>query len=562
MRKVFVFLLSIIFLIACDGEPKILTVSIVADNCDQVTAVVKDSNGKTIRNEKSRSSSSFIFYNLPDGCSAEFTGYDSDEMIIGYCNMTLPMVHGEIEVVLQLSGSLQLIYSLENYQVVDTIEIYGDDGSFIDSASSDEPVFTIPNSGNRNLEIVFISNGEEVGRKSKNVTFNLTGDTVLDLGVCNFIKATKANLDFSITNEAEILVGYDVPDGFEKIHIEINPASKNTSSHIQHETIEQESRSFLLHNLEEGSEYYISCYLSTADGEKTAHFDEGAITCPVKLKEVSLTIDQDDLVIGSKAIVKAVRIPENATMLDEEGATLFFSSDPSIAEISADGELLIKKSGKVAITYKETNNSISSSIFLEIPIKEPELAYEVKDGGLLLSFLDIDNEEVLCTLSRQCGDKTDILLQDSSERSYLDKDIESGKTYSYTLTASYEDQKESTSISFCIEDPVFDIQIPTLDGYAIVIRTDYDQNSEIGCEEAVSFEIEDENAQQVEWILNGYPVASGSMFTYCLKDFIKESHIMDAVSVQNLICRIEINGIYYSKTICIKVNMEDIEVVL
>lgn len=560
MRKMFVFLLSIIFLISCDGEPKILTVSIVTDNCYQVTAVVKDSTGKTIRNEK-RQSSSFIFYNLPEGCSAEFTGYDIDGMKVGYCNMALPIVHGEIEVELQLSGGLRLLYSLEDYQEVDTIEIYGDDGGFIDSASSADPVFSIPNSGNRNIEIVFISNGEEVGRKSKNVTFNLTEDTILDLGVCNFIKATRANLDFSVTNEAEILVGYDVPDGFEKIHLEINPVSKNASARNQHETIDQENRSFLLNGLEEGSEYHVYCYLSTSSGEKTAHFDEGVITSPIKLKEVSLVLEQEDLVIGSTAMVKAVRIPENATMLDEEGDTLFFSSDPSIAEISADGELTIKKSGKVEITYKETNNNISSTLFLDIPIKAPELAYEAEDGGLLLSFLGIDNDEVLCTLIRESGGKTDILLQDSSERSYLDNDIESGKTYTYTLSASYEDQKESTSISFSVDNPVFDIEIPTMDGYAIVIKSNYGQNSEIGCEEAVYFEIEDD-VQKVDWILNGYSVASGSSFTYCLKDFINESHIMDAVSVQDLICRIEINGIYYSKTICIKVNMEDIEVVL
>ncbi len=561
MRKMFVFLLSIIFLISCDGEPKILTVSIVTDNCYQVAAVVKDSTGKTIRNEK-RQSSSFIFYNLPEGCSAEFTGYDIDGMKVGYCNMALPMVHGKIEVELKLSGGLRLLYSLEDYQEVDTIEIHGDDGSFIGSASSADPVFSIPNSGNRNIEIVFISNGEEVGRKSKNVTFNLTEDTILDLGVCNFIKATRANLDFSITNEAEILVGYDVPDGFEKIHLEINPVSKNASAHSQHETIDQENRSFLLNGLEEGSEYHVYCYLSTSSGEKTAHFDEGVITSPIKLKEVSLVLEQEDLVIGSTAMVKAVRIPENAAMLDEEGDILFFSSDPSIAEISADGELTIKKSGKVEITYKETNNNISSTLFLDIPIKAPELAYEVKDGGLLLSFLDIDNEEVLCTLIRESGGKTDILLQDSSERSYLDKDIESGKTYSYTLTASYEDQKESTSISFCIEDPVFDIQIPTLDGYAIIIRTDYDQNSEIGCEEAVSFEIEDENAQQVEWILNGYKVAEGVSFSYSLKDYLDKSNITDEVSVQELICTTETNGVKYSKTIRIKVDTYDIEVVL
>lgn len=560
MGKMFVFLLSIIFLISCDGEPKILHVSIVTDNCYQVAAVVKDSTGKTIRNEK-RQSSSFIFYNLPEGCSAEFTGYDTDGMIVGYCNMALPMVHGKIEVELKLSGGLRLLYSLEDYQEVDTIEIHGDDGSFIGSASSADPFFSIPNPGNRNIEIVFISNGEEVGRKSKNVTFNLTEDTILDLGVCNFIKATRANLDFSITNEAEILVGYDVPDGFEKIHLEINPVSKNASAHSQHETIDQENRSFLLHGLWEGSEYHVSCYLTTSSGEKTAHFDEGVITSPIKLKEVSLSIGQDDLVIGSTAMVKAARIPENATMLDDEEATLFFSSDPTIAEISAGGELTIKKSGKVEITYKETNNNISASIFLDIPIKEPELAYEMKADGLLLSFLGIDNDEVLCTLIRENGEKTDILLQNSSERSYLDKDFESGKTYTYTLTASYGDQKESTSISFSMDNPVFDIEIPTIDGYAIAIKSNYGQNSEIGCAEAVYFEIVDD-VQKADWILNGYPVASGYSFTYCLKDFMNESHIMDAVSVQDLICRIEINGIYYSKTICIKVNMEDIEVVL
>lgn len=561
MKKVFVFLSIIMLLISCDGEPKILSVYIAADNCDHISAIVKDKTGKTIREEESRSAS-FIFYNLPDGCSAEFTGYDRNDMIIGYCDMALPLVHGKINVELRLSGNLRLTYALAEYQHVDTIEIYADDGSFIDSAPASSPVFSIPNNGNRNLEMVFISNGEEVGRKSKNVTFNLSEDTELDLGLCSFIRATKAELDFSVTNEAETLVSYDVPEGFTKIHLEIEPVSKNAAARTQHEVIDRKNGSFLLYNLEEGADYHIHSYLSTAGGEKTVHYDEGMITCPIKLKKVSLHLDQEDLAIGSQTMVKVERIPENATMLDDEEATLFFSSDPSIAEINAEGKLIIKKSGKVEITYKETNNNISSTIFLDIPIKAPELAYEMKDDGLMLSFLDIDNEQVLCTLIRESGGKTDTLLQDSFERSYLDKDIESGKTYTYTLTASYGEQKESTSISITVKDPVFDIEMPTMDGHAIVIRTNYEQNSTIGCADTVTFEIEDENAQQADWILNGYPVATGSSFAYCLKDHIKESHSMDAVSVQNLICRIEINGIYYSKTICIKVNMEDIEVVL
>lgn len=559
MRKVFVFLLSIMFLISCDSNPRILTVDVVKGISSHVVAKVENSAGKTIRNEKA--DSSFVFYNLPSGCTIELTGYDGNGYIVEYARKTMESTEGKLSIVLEPAGKLEIRFETGPFQNVDMVGLRSEDGAImaVDEASS--PVFFVPHNGSRTLEVFFIAKDEEVGSVRSDVEFNLGGDTVLDLGLLDLKKAVQARLSYSYTQDAEVAVSYDVPDGFEKISLLINDtASNETGTMITKEITED--RTIILSGLDEGSGYIVSARLIDGEGLETIASDGIEITYPVRLESVRLDLDAARLEIGGDAAIRVTRIPDNATMMDDDAACLFSSSNPDIVDVDKDGRLHLKANGTAEITYKETNNNVSSMMEIKVALPEPVLQYTQNGERLDFTFSGIDNDDVLYTLEKECGGNKTVLCENTGERTFSDNDVISGNTYTYTLTAALNGETSTSSVETSVANPGFIIEVPSFGDNKIEIISDRDPKEEIYCISTVSYTVSTKGGADVRWILNGYEVAEGISFSYSLKDYPDKSNITDEISVQELICIVETNGVRYSKTIRIKVNTYDIEVVL
>ena len=559
MRKVFVFLLSIMFLISCDSNPRILKVDVGKGISSHVVAKVENGAGKTIRNEKSESS--FVFYNLPSDCTIELIGYDGNGYVVEYASQKLGTTDGRIGIDLQPAGQLEIRFETGSFQKVDMIGLRAEDGTVIASSEASLPFFFVPNNGTRSLEIFFTTNGEEVGSVRSDIGFLLGESTVLDLGLLDLKKAVQAQLSYSYTQSAEVAVSYDVPEGFERITLEIKETGANAAALEVTEEI-TEDRTIILSGLTEGAGYIVSARLIDGGGLETIASDEMEMAYPVGLESVSLELDAARPEIGGDAAISVSRFPENATMMDDDAACLFSSSNPDIVDVDKDGRLHLKANGTAYITYHETNNNISSMMEINVALPEPVLQYTQNGERLDFTFSGIDNEDVLYTLEKECGENKTVLCENTGERTFSDNDVISGNTYTYTLTAALNGETRTSSVEISVENPGFIIEIPSFGDNKIEIISDRDPKEEIYCISTVSYTVSTQGGADVRWILNGYEVAEGISFSYSLKDYPDKSNITDEISVQELICIVETNGVRYSKTIRIKVNTYDIEVVL
>ena len=181
--------------------------------------------------------------------------------------------------------------------------------------------------------------------------------------------------------------------------------------------------------------------VTTSAGSKTAtcKVTVSIATTGVSLNKTSATLTKKGETVSLIATVS----PSNA---GNKNVT-WKSSNTSVATVSSSGVVTAVGNGTATITVTTESGSKTATckVTVQTTVATPVLKYAANQGdGVEFVWNPVSNAEKY-RVFRKCGASGWVVLADTTETSYIDKTVESGKTYIYTVRCVTADGKDFLS---------------------------------------------------------------------------------------------------------------------
>lgn len=281
-------------------------------------------------------------------------------------------------------------------------------------------------------------------------------ETPVEMAVEQVLVVRDFTLSFSTTAVGGIDYSFTVPDcDFSSVVIQY----ADSQAVYWLEIPKDGDYSGTVRNLASGADYHFEAWLKFADGSVSPSVSS-TLSSPIALRSVSIRRPDGSLQPGDKGTFTLTYNPADATDLGGQWS----SSNPSVIMIGQDGSFTVMGFGQSTIGYTANNGNRRASIAVNIALEAPVLAAEATQDSIELSWSASESSDRFELYRTVDGRQEQPIILDGGTRSYTDRDLESGSTYSYSLRAvnllSGVYSWSNTTEGMTIGNPVITIVIP------------------------------------------------------------------------------------------------------
>lgn len=366
-----------------------------------------------------------------------------------------------------------------------------------------------------------LSSGGLITARSENFTLSIFSSQTTDLGAVTLIsEEIKAlenfTLSYSGTSLDSIAYSFSVPDeDYTSISVTYFDDVAAYRFDLSKEEIEEAAQdgtySGLIESLKSDVQYTVTAVINYADGTQSAQISK-TISTPVPLTKVTINEIDPDSQPGDEGSFGLTFTPSNAT--DWGGS--WSSSNPDVISVDQSGGYQINSFGQAVITYQANNSNRIAQLTINISLLPPELTVTAAENSIELAWTAsklTDTFELIRTVD---GQRDESIMLEGSIRSYSDKDIVSGSSYTYTLLArdtesglyAYSEESEA------VEIPRTGIIISVDEAEKLdVVMSGLDQNQIIGKDDEIPVLVEEiQGVVSYDWYINDDHVGTGTEY--------------------------------------------------
>lgn len=366
-----------------------------------------------------------------------------------------------------------------------------------------------------------LSSGGLIIARSENFTLSIFSSQTTDLGAVTLIsEEIKAlenfTLSYSGTSLDSIAYSFSVPDeDYTSISVtyfdDVAAYRFDLSKEEIEETAQNGTYSGLIESLKSDVLYTVTAAINYADGTQSAQISK-TISTPVPLTKVTINEIDPDSQPGDEGSFGLTFTPSNAT--DWGGS--WSSSNPDVISVDQNGGYQINSFGQAVITYQANNSNRIARLTINISLLPPELTVTAAENSIELVWTAsplTDSFELIRTVD---GQRDESIMLEGSIRSYSDKDIVSGSSYTYTLLArdtesglyAYSEESEA------VEIPRTGIIISVDEAEKLdVVMSGLDQNQIIGKDDEIPVLVEEiQGVVSYDWYINDDHVGTGTEY--------------------------------------------------
>ena len=366
-----------------------------------------------------------------------------------------------------------------------------------------------------------LSSGGLITARSENFTLSIFSSQTTDLGAVTLIsEEIKAlenfTLSYSGTSLDSIAYSFSVPDeDYTSISVTYFDDVAAYRFDLSKEEIEEAAQdgtySGLIESLKSDVQYTVTAVINYADGTQSAQISK-TISTPVPLTKVTINEIDPDSQPGDEGSFGLTFTPSNAT--DWGGS--WSSSNPDVISVDQNGGYQINSFGQAVITYQANNSNRIAQLTINISLLPPELTVTAAENSIELAWTAsklTDTFELIRTVD---GQRDESIMLEGSIRSYSDKDIVSGSSYTYTLLArdtesglyAYSEESEA------VEIPRTGIIISVDEAEKLdVVMSGLDQNQIIGKDDEIPVLVEEiQGVVSYDWYINDDHVGTGTEY--------------------------------------------------
>ena len=366
-----------------------------------------------------------------------------------------------------------------------------------------------------------LSSGGLITARSENFILSIFSSQTTDLEAVTLIsEEIKAlenfTLSYSGTSLDSIAYSFSVPDeDYTSISVTYFDDVAAYRFDLSKEEIEEAAQdgtySGLIESLKSDVQYTVTAVINYADGTQSAQISK-TISTPVPLTKVTINEIDPDSQPGDGGSFGLTFTPSNAT--DWGGS--WSSSNPDVISVDQSGGYQINSFGQAVITYQANNSNRIAQLTINISLLPPELTVTAAENSIELAWTAsklTDTFELIRTVD---GQRDESIMLEGSIRSYSDKDIVSGSSYTYTLLArdtesglyAYSEESEA------VEIPRTGIIISVDEAEKLdVVMSGLDQNQIIGKDDEIPVLVEEiQGVVSYDWYINDDHVGTGTEY--------------------------------------------------
>lgn len=367
-----------------------------------------------------------------------------------------------------------------------------------------------------------LSSGGLITARSENFTLSIFSSQTTDLGAVTLIsEEIKAlenfTLSYSGTSLDSIAYSFSVPDeDYTSISVTYFDDVAAYRFDLSKEEIEEAAQdgtySVLIESLKSDVQYTVTAVINYADGTQSAQISK-TISTPVPLTKVTINEIDPDSQPGDEGIFGLTFTPSNAT--DWGGS--WSSSNPDVISVDQNGGYQINSFGQTVITYQANNSNRIAQLTINISLLPPELTVTAAENSIELAWTASELTDTFELIRTVDGQRDEPIMLEGSIRSYSDKDIVSGSSYTYTLLArdtesglyAYSEESEA------VEIPRTGIIISVDEAEKLdVVMSGLDQNQIIGKDDEIPVLVEEiQGVVSYDWYINDDHVETGTEYT-------------------------------------------------
>lgn len=366
-----------------------------------------------------------------------------------------------------------------------------------------------------------LASGGLVIARSENFSLSIFSSQTTDLGAVTLISEEIKALEnfilsYSGTSLDSIAYSFTVPDeDYASISVTYFDNVAAYRFDLSKEEIEEAAQdgtySGLIESLKSDVQYTVTAVINYADGTQSAQISK-TISTPVLLTKVTINEIDPDSQPGDGGSFGLTFTPSNAT--DWGGS--WSSSNPDVISVDQNGGYQINSFGQAVITYQANNSNRIAQLTINISLLPPELTVTAAENSIELAWTASELTDTFELIRTVDGQRDESIMLEGSIRSYSDKDIVSGSSYTYTLLArdtesglyAYSEESEA------VEIPRTGIIISVDEAEKLdVVMSGLDQNQIIGKDDEIPVLVEEiQGVVSYDWYINDDHVGTGTEY--------------------------------------------------